>query len=41
MATLGVTATDITAAVQGQNRQNPSGTSVNLRSPPVWSCNIR
>ncbi len=26
MATLGVTATDVSAAVQGQNRQNPSGT---------------
>jgi hydrophobe/amphiphile efflux-1 (HAE1) family protein len=34
MATLGVTATDITNAIQAQNRQNPSGT---LGQPPVAS----
>ena len=34
MATLGVTATDITTAIQAQNRQNPSGT---LAQPPVAS----
>src|SRR5256714_6005109 len=34
MATLGVTATDITSAIQAQNRQNPSGT---LGQPPVAS----
>lgn len=34
MATLGVTATDITAAIQAQNRQNPSGT---IGQPPVAS----
>src|SRR2546423_7559442 len=34
MATLGVTATDISAAIQAQNRQNPSGT---IGQPPVAS----
>jgi len=34
MATLGVTATDIGAAIQAQNRQNPSGT---IGQPPVAS----
>src|SRR5437762_733146 len=34
MATLGVTATDITAAIQAQNRQNPTGT---IGQPPVAS----
>src|SRR5262249_20151052 len=34
MATLGVTATDITAAIQAQNRQNPAGT---IGQPPVAS----
>src|SRR5437870_2378176 len=34
MATLGVTATDITAAIQAQSRQNPSGT---IGQPPVAS----
>src|SRR5215471_2993512 len=34
MATLGVTATDLTAAIQAQNRQNPSGT---IGQPPVAS----
>jgi hydrophobe/amphiphile efflux-1 (HAE1) family protein len=34
MATLGVTAADITSAIQAQNRQNPSGT---LGQPPVAS----
>src|SRR5712671_1949156 len=34
MATLGVTATDITSAIQAQNRQNPSG---NIGQPPVAS----
>src|SRR5260370_29851863 len=34
MATLGVTSTDISAAIQAQNRQNPSGT---LGPPPVAS----
>jgi multidrug efflux pump len=34
MATLGVTAADITTAIQAQNRQNPSGT---LGQPPVAS----
>src|SRR5262245_5870745 len=34
MATLGVTATDISAAIQAQNRQNPSGT---IGPPPVAS----
>ena len=34
MATLGVTATDISTAIQAQNRQNPSGT---IGQPPVAS----
>src|SRR3989475_13112106 len=34
MATLGITATDISAAIQAQNRQNPSGT---IGQPPVAS----
>ena len=34
MATLGVTATDIAAAIQAQNRQNPSGS---IGQPPVAS----
>ena len=34
MATLAVTATDLTAAIQAQNRQNPSGT---IGQPPVAS----
>src|SRR2546427_764024 len=34
MATLGVTSTDISAAIQAQNRQNPSGT---IGQPPVAS----
>src|SRR6476620_4184585 len=34
MATLGLTATDLTAAIQAQNRQNPSGT---IGQPPVAS----
>jgi hydrophobe/amphiphile efflux-1 (HAE1) family protein len=34
MATLGVTATDISAAIQAQNRQNPSGA---IGQPPVAS----
>src|SRR5713101_8475255 len=34
MATLGVTSTDLTAAIQAQNRQNPSGT---IGQPPVAS----
>jgi multidrug efflux pump len=34
MATLGMTATDVTAAIQAQNRQNPSGT---IGQPPVAS----
>jgi hydrophobe/amphiphile efflux-1 (HAE1) family protein len=34
MATLGVTATDISAAIQAQNRQNPSGS---IGQPPVAS----
>src|SRR5437867_7488728 len=34
MATLGLTATDLTNAIQAQNRQNPSGT---LGQPPVAS----
>src|SRR5256885_8361502 len=34
MATLGLTATDLTAAIQAQNRQNPSGS---IGQPPVAS----
>jgi multidrug efflux pump len=34
MATLGLTATDLTAAIQAQNRQNPSGS---LGQPPIAS----
>src|SRR5207245_11206407 len=34
MATLGLTATDLTAAIQAQNRQNPSGA---IGQPPVAS----
>src|SRR6266849_4430841 len=34
MATLGLTATDLTAAIQAQNRQNPAGS---LGQPPVAS----
>src|SRR6266481_2553088 len=34
MATLGVTSTDISSAIQAQNRQNPSGT---IGQPPVAS----
>src|SRR6266852_1544493 len=34
MATLGLTATDLTAAIQAQNRQNPSGS---IGQPPIAS----
>jgi hydrophobe/amphiphile efflux-1 (HAE1) family protein len=36
MATLGLTATDVTAAIQAQNRQNPAGS---IGQPPVASGN--